>query len=302
VNRPSKKTSSSIHGSRFTAHGFLRFTAHGFFLLPPLQISAGDLSEWARPALFALAALASVWVFHDARRREDFGAAAVWAWALLTLVFPPVALPLYLAARLYTRRAAAAQDSPTGGVAAVEGTSGAAGKEDEEETLEGVEESTSAGRPRARRRFAPTLLYTAALVFAGAAYFYADYQSFDARLARAERAKLYQRPEEAMGEYRAALRVREDARTHKLLGLELLQAGRAAEALDEFGAAERGREPDETLDFHAAAALEALARRPEAAARYRKFLEGRLCAKPRPTTLCETAAARLSNLETTAGP
>jgi hypothetical protein len=281
------------------------------FLITPLQISTGDLSEWARPAVFALAALASVWVFHDARRRAEFGAASVWAWALLALLFPPVALPLYLAARLYTRRDADAKDASLEEVATATEPVVETEREDEGETVEDVEDveedgavegGVPAGGPRAWRKFVPTLLYAAALACAGAVYFYADYQSFDARLARAERAKLYRRPEEAMREYRAALRLREDANTRKLLGLELLQAGRAAEALDEFAAAARDAAPDETLDFHAGAAFEALARRAEAAARYRQFLNGRLCARARPSPLCENASARLRDLEPSAAP
>ena len=238
-------------------------------LITPFQISAGDLAEVARPALFAAAALASAWVFHDARRREGMGRAPVCAWALLTFLFPPAVLPLYLAARLYTRRAAEERDD-SGDSAAPE--------------------ADAAGR---WRRLGPSLLYAATLFACGAVYFYADYRSFDARLARAERAKLYGRGERAVEEYRAALRVREDARTRQLLGLELLRAGRAAEALDELRAAARAAEPDEELPFHTAAALEALGRRGEAAAEYRRFLAGRLCTQPSHRPECEAARARL---------
>ena len=72
-------------------------------MIGKLQISVGDLSEVLRPALFALAALASAWVFHDARRRFDSSAAAT-ACALLALLLPAVALPLYLIARMYQPR------------------------------------------------------------------------------------------------------------------------------------------------------------------------------------------------------
>jgi tetratricopeptide (TPR) repeat protein len=148
-----------------------------------------------------------------------------------------------------------------------------------------------------RRRFAPPLLYAAALALAGAAYFFADYRSFDARLARAERAKLYQRPEEAIREYRAALGRREDAHTRKLLGLVLLQTNRAEEALAELLVAARAGGSDETLPFHTAEALEALGRHPEAAENYRRFLAGPLCARARPEARCAAADARLRALE-----
>ena len=297
------------------------------------RISVGDVSELARPAVFALAALASAWVFHDARRRAGFGVASVWAWALLTLLFPPAVLPLYLAARLFTRRAGAPESpsneaaeksepasSETEAGAASEGSTSApnetgatggapavsAGREKELAKELAADSGLSeggaveraggapAGGPQARRGFAPTLLYTSALVLAGGLYFYADYRSFDAHLARAERAKIYGRPESAIGEYRAALRVREDSHTRKLLGLELLQAGRAEEALAELRAAiGGGGAPDASLHFHAAAALDALGRGEEAAADYRRFLEGTSCAPPPADERCELARARL---------
>lgn len=240
-------------------------------LLSGWHLSAGALSEWARPAVFVAAALVSVWVFYDARRRETAGPLAVSAWALLTLLFPPAVLPLYLAARLYTRRAGAGH-SPT---------------ETEAEGAEGA-------RAVAPRRGPwPPLLYAAALGLLGGVYFYADYMSFDARLARAERAKLYGRVEPAIAEYRGALRLREDARTRQLLGLELLRAGRAEEALAELRAAAAGPDTDGALLFDTALALEALTRREEAAAAYRRFLAGPLCtARPREPR-CDAARARL---------
>ena len=237
--------------------------------------------------VFAAAALISVWVFHDARGRAEFGPPSVCAWALLTLLFPPVALPLYLAARLYTRRDDAADDS-------VE-------KDGEGETVEDGGEGPDAGRPRARRRLAPTILYTAALVIAGTAYFFADYRSFDARLARAERAKLHKRPDDAVRQYRAALGLREDAHTRKLLALVLLQTDRADEALAELHAAERADAADETLAFHTAEALGALGRHREAAAQYRRFLDGPSCTTPAaPAETCDTARTRLREHEASA--
>ena len=288
------------------------------------QVTAGDWSESLGPALFALAALASAWVFHDARRREGFGPRAVWAWALLTLLFPPAVLPLYLAARLYTRRAGAGEpgdeegraESEPGageGVAAEgadapsadavrqddEGAGGAdGGQADGSEPGGGEtgagEEAEPATATAAGRGFAPTLLYTAALALAGGLYFYADYRSFEAHLARAERAKLRRRPDVTVGEYRAALRVREDGHTRKLLALELLQQGRHEEALAELLAAARAGEPQEGLDLHIASALSALGRRAEASAAYRRFLSGPSCAKTLGDEACEAARARLA--------
>lgn len=292
----------------------LSLIAHHSSFIIPFQISAGDLSEWARPAVFALAALVSAWVFHDARRREGFGPAAVWAWALLTLLFPPAVLPLYLAARLYTRRAAAEHSHPTeddtktedaregaGNAAGAadaraaggEGAGGApAGVGDAGADEVGADEEGAVGT-RAGPGLWPSLAYAVGLCVLGVVYFYADYRGFDARLARAERAKLYGHVETAIAEYRGALRVREDGRTRQLLGLELLRAGRAEEALAELRAAAAGPDPDGALHFDTGNALEALARREEAAAEYRRFLAGPLCAQPAPEPRCEAARARL---------
>lgn len=241
--------------------------------IPPLQITAADLSEFARPALFAGAALASVWVFHDARRRGGFGRLSACAWALLTLAFPPAVLPLYLAARLYTPPAAPAEEAADG------------------------EEADEATPPASGKGRAATLVYAAALALAGGLYFYVDYVSFDSRLARAERAKLNQRGAEAVAEYRAALRGRDDAHTRKLLALELLRAGRAEEALAELRAAGPGppQERDDSLHFHTAEALDALGRRREAAAEYRLFLQSPSCAPPSREERCDAARARLSD-------
>jgi tetratricopeptide (TPR) repeat protein len=302
----------SIPSLFITLHSALRTS------LGEWQNSAGDLSEAVGPALFGLAALVSAWVFHDARRRAGFGARAVWAWALLTLLFPPAVLPLYLAARLFTRRAGAetspsiesaegleaiaggelkAANSPAneGGADAERENEGAADSgSDEGETFERDE---SAQASRATAKLGPTLLYASVLVLAGGLYFYADYRSFDAHLARAVRAKLRQRPEAAIGEYRAALRVREDGHTRKLLGLELLQAGRAEEALAELRAAGRGGDTDDALALYVAAALDVLGRRTEAADAYRQFLQTRRCAQPVADSHCDAAGARLRALE-----
>jgi tetratricopeptide (TPR) repeat protein len=145
-----------------------------------------------------------------------------------------------------------------------------------------------------RSRFAAPLLYAGALLLVGAFSFYQDYRSFDAHLARGARAKLYGRQERVISEYRAALGVREDAHTRKLLGLELLEAGRAEEALAEFRAAEAGGEPDEVLAYHFGSALEAAGRPGDAATYYSKFLRSAACARTPSSASCEAARARVA--------
>ena len=259
-------------------------------MIGKLQISVGDLSEMLRPALYVLAALASAWVLRDARRRFDSYAAAT-ACALLALLLPAVALPLYLIARACRRR-----DAPDDTTAAPA----------EDETGERPQPSTGGGadggddaEPGVRApalsslRLAPTLAYLTAVLLVGGIYFYRDYVSFDAHFARARRAQLYNQGERAVREYRAALRLRDDAHTRKLLGVELSEAGRWEEALAELRAAERGGEPDGSLAYREALALDKLNRRDEAAQAYRRFLQTRPCARPEPDPLCGDAQARL---------
>lgn len=259
------------------------------------QISVGDVYETMRPALFGLAALSSVLVLADARRHGGFRAYAVWSWTLSAFFSPPVVLPLYLVARMFTRRPAPTASTPD--TDSHDSTEDAARTEVEQGVEQGSdEESAPRGGTPYWRRFAPPVLYAAALALAGTIYFYMDYRSFDGHLARAEREKLYGRREPTISAYRAALGVRDDAHTRKLLGLELLQAGRAEESLAELRAAERGGEPDERLSFRLAAALDALDRRDEAADAYRRFSQSRLCSQSPPDDLCDKALARLQSL------
>lgn len=265
------------------------------------QISVGDVYETMRPALFALAALCSVLVLADARRHGGFRRYAAWAWTLTAFVSPPVVLPLYLVARMYTPRPSTTLAAPESDPHVSHGDDARPG------VGQGVgespgEESAARGATPGGAGFALPLLYAAALALAGAYYFYRDYRSFDAHLARAAREKLNRRAERAIGEYRAALGVRDDAHTRKLLGLELLGAGRAEEALAELRAAERGGEPDEMLAYHIGSALEAAGRRDEAASSFEAYLRSGLCARTPSRASCEGARARVRQREGAAAP
>lgn len=262
-----------------------------------LQISVGDLSELFRPALFALAALASALVLHDARRRfHPYGAAA---WALLALALPAVVLPLYLAARLYKRPHEHGATAPPPSDVETGQDVDDGGTEDEGKADETPARARLVARARgALRRWAPALAYLAAVLLLGGLYFYLDYKSFDAHFARARQARLYNEPERAVRELRAALSVREDAHARKLLATELAELGRWDEALAEFRAAARGGEPDDRLAYREAFALETLNRPAEAADAYQRFLQTQTCARPDPAPLCADARARLARLRT----
>lgn len=290
------------------------------------QISAGEITEWLPPLLYALATLASAWVLHDARRRR-FPLYAVVACTLATLIYAPVVLPLYLLARMFKPRPAsndnnaahtvAPEETETTGAgdarpakvetdAAIDATGRAAIPDDGEQVAAhpddagervAVQTPTPVRTPLRLKRFAPSLIYACLLLFAGAIYFYRDYHSFDAHLARATNARLLNRRDAAIREYRAALRHTDDAHTHKLLALQLADDGQTEAALYELRAAERGGEPDELLTLRIASTLDALGRAGEAAGEYQKFLQGSSCARPSPHARCAEAAARLGQTQ-----
>jgi tetratricopeptide (TPR) repeat protein len=293
------------------------------------QLSAGDLAELLGPTLFAFAVLASTWILFDSGRRA--GRLRTLFWTLAALLAPFFILPLYLAARLLTR--SHDTDAPAGETQAAGGGEDGTTVEDSDAETSSAEavgadfapdaaetetadeatapagsaedEGVAAGRVEKsrgwRQGFTLPLAYAAVLLALGSVYFALDWQSFDAHFARARRAKLRGDAERTLREYRAALGRREDAHTRKLLGLELLREGRAAEALAEFRAAARGAEEadgaegteDDSLTFYEARSLDVLARREEAAEAYRTFMAGPTCDRDPADARCISARERL---------
>jgi hypothetical protein len=96
--------------------------------------------------------------------------------------------------------------------------------------------------PPARWRYALPLLYAAVSLSAIGIFFYVDSRSVDAHLSRATQAKLVEDSNTAIREYRKALAVEDDPHTHKLLAIELANAGHIEEAILEFRIAEQGGE------------------------------------------------------------
>ena len=104
--------------------------------------------------------------------------------------------------------------------------------------------------PPARWRYALPLLYAAVSLSAIGVFFYLDGRSVDAHLARATQAKLVDDSNTAIREYRKALALEDDPHTHKLLAIELANAGHVEEAISEFRIAEQGGEtclPEDSL-------------------------------------------------------
>jgi len=238
--------------------------------------------------LFAAAVLVSAWVLSDARRR--FSLPAVAAWTLTTLISLYIILPLYLLARIFTRKpdttdVVAASTSPADAEADDSTTSttisdDTGGQTDDQSTAE-------IHTPLWRRRYALPLLYALALLSAGAIYFYRDYHTFDAHLARAANAP----PRFAPTAPRSASPT---TRTRtKLLAAQRAEDAQTEAALAEFRAAERDGEADELLPYRIAYMLDALDRPAEAIIEYQKFLRSSLCARPLPDMRCAEARQRM---------
>jgi tetratricopeptide (TPR) repeat protein len=226
------------------------------------KVSAGQLFELMLPLSFALTALLSTWVLMSARRHL-FGAATVTLWTLGTLFFPLIILPLYLVARSFRRR-------------------------DENE-----ERAPSQALPW--RRTLP-LLYLATLLSLYALYFYIDSRGAEAHLMRANQARVRGQREQVIEEYRAALRVEDDAHTHNLLAKEYSAAMRYDEALREFRTAERMGEIDEELSFNIAVSLDLLNHSAEAVPEYERFLNDSLCREMPYDVRCVAARQRVAKI------
>lgn len=253
------------------------------------QISAGELFEWMRPAAYALSALLSAWVLASARRYR-FPLYQVAAWTLGTLLYTLVVLPVYLIVRADRRRqqqASQTAEQPS----AEEDDAPATGA-----TIEPDDESKPpAQEARPPLQWTLPVLYLLAALAAGALFYYRDAGGVDAHLARANRARLLGQQDRTISEYRAALKLEEDAHTRNLLGVELVTAGKAEEALAEFRAAERGGEPDDALPYRIALTLDALNRSSEAVPEYQKFLGTRRCTDSYPDPLCAAARIRVKS-------
>lgn len=249
------------------------------------NISAGQTFELMLPLWFAVSALLSAWVLASARRR-GFGPAAVTLWTMGTLFFPLVILPLYLIVRSYRLR----REKEPEQIVATGGFEDNADMKNDSEALE------TAPAPLILRRSLP-LIYLSVMLGFGALYFYMDWRSPDAYHMRANQARVREQREQVIAEYRAALKLEDDAHTHNLLGKELQAAGRHAEALAELRTAERMGEADEELPLNMAQSLDELKRLDEAKTEYRRFLNGPLCEAMPHDSRCVLGRGRLSALE-----
>jgi hypothetical protein len=228
-------------------------------------MSAGELFDLIRPSALVLSALLSTWVLASAlRRRVPWFLATLWA--LGTLFLPLITLPLYLVVQLVRKRNERAVNAAPG-----------------------------RGVPRAalRWRIATPVIYATVVLSVIGLYLYSDYQSVDARLARATQAKLRGDLGGTISEYRAALAKEDNPHTHKLLAIELADVGNWTEALSEFRLAEEGGEPDDSIAFRIGTLLDILNLEGQAKLEYQRYLVSKACTQPLPDDRCITARGRV---------
>jgi hypothetical protein len=199
----------------------------------------------------AYAASALLSTWVFASARKRFALRYALSLALATLVLPLVVFPLYLAAIIWRRT----------------------------------------GHPPQRWRYALPLLYAAILLSAIGLFVYFDGRTVDAHLARAARAKLVEDTTTSIREYRQALAIEDNPHTHKLLAIELANAGYQSEAISEFRLAQRGEEPDDTISYRLGLLLERMNLTNQATMEFEHFLASETCRHGDPR--CDDARQRL---------
>jgi len=218
-------------------------------------LSAGELFDFIRPAVLVASALISTWVLVRARRRYHFWSSLLWA--LGTLLSPLVVIPLFLAACWF-------------------------GSNSRDEPARGPNKLTLA------------LIYSVVTLLAIGAYLYLDSRTVDAHLARAAQARIKGNRGKAIAEYRAALTKEDNPHTHKLLAIELADAGDRTTAIQEFRRAEAEGETDETIPYRIGELLYSLNQAAEADLEYRKFLNSTACTQSPGDVRCEKAVSRVT--------
>lgn len=146
-----------------------------------------------------------------------------------------------------------------------------------------------------KRRFLVPLLYLVALLATLAVYTRVNEKPVDLHLSRAALAKVNSDPATAIREYREALKLEDDPHTHKLLAIELENAGYLMEAITEFRAAELGGEPDDTIHLRLAVLLERIDHPGESILEFKKFTMSETCLKI--DNRCDAARKTIADAE-----
>jgi tetratricopeptide (TPR) repeat protein len=239
---------------------------HGF--------SAGEFFESLLPVASLLAAVLSAWVLASSRRC-GLPIPAVAAWTFGTLLAPPVVFPAYLIYRLFLSK---------GSKSAAAANTSAVSPEDR--GYSGLEVTA---QHRLKMRWSLPILYLLLLLAINGALMYREYQSVDSHLARANAARLKDQPDQTVLEYRRALALEDNPHTHNLLGCELVEKHRWAEAIVELRAAQRGGEPDQILPYNLGVALREAGNLTEAKLEFEEFLASSACTAAMPDARCDAA-------------
>lgn len=183
--------------------------------------------------------------------RRRFQLLYAFALAIGTLFLPLIVFPIYLAIMLWRKKAG----------------------------------------PPAKWRYALPVLYAAVSLAAIGVFFYLDTRSVDAHLARATQAKLVEDSNTAIREYRKALALEDDPHTHKLLAIELANAGQVEEAISEFRIAEQGGESDDLIHYQLGLLFERLNQADQARLEFQNFVRTQTCSQA--DRRCDDARQRL---------
>jgi hypothetical protein len=229
-------------------------------------MSAGEFFDLIRPSAFLVSTLISTWVLAAARKHFPFYQSLLWA--IGTLFFPLIVLPLYFVALLLKRRKPAATSSD----------------------LHSVLPSNTV-----KWRYAGVLVYAVVVFSATGLYLYRENETADAHLARATRAKLKGNKAGTISEYKKSLQLEDDPHTHKLLAIELADSGYWTDAISQFRFAEAGGEPDDTIHFHLGSLLDQINHQGEATLEYEKFLSTKTCRQEPVDVRCDATRARLAS-------
>lgn len=189
-----------------------------------------------------------------ASARKRFPLYFALAWAAGTLFFPLIVFPLYLIVMMVWRR----RDLPP-----------------------------------VKWRFVLPLLYAVIVLSSIGVWLYLDHRSIDAHLARATQAKLVEDKATAIREYQEALAFEDDPHTHKLLAIELAEAGDVSAAISEFRLAEQGGEPDDFIHFRLGLLLDRTDQKDQARLEFQKFLLSKTC--QRVDSSCDAARQRIED-------
>jgi len=190
-----------------------------------------------------------------ASARKRFSTLIAFAWTIGTLMLPLVVLPVYLSVILIWQWPA---------------------------------------RPRRLRWLLP-FAYAAILLAGVGMFLNHESATVDDNLARATRAKLLDDHATAISEYRHALLTENDPHIHKLLAVELMQAGYLPDAVREFRLSQEGGEPDDFIYYYLGLLFDRLNLQGQAKQEFENFLVSTTCTQDEPK--CAEVRERIGRLK-----